>query len=419
MGEYVGLTIGNHDFLSWKNSFGGLLLIFSEEDLKIENCMCDDEPYQRRYFSTTIFKAKKCLDCLGYTLLEARKDFEKSKEEELEFIDYRIETDAEYESEYQKIKEEFTFEKWEKAVKKYARILYNDSYDSTINDYKKIYKERKKKLSVAEQIVIDTLPFPDSDKFFGLYGDEICVWNIFRVILEAFSDEEIIELDYTNLFDGGWCDEKPTDEDLAVPKTIILTEGKFDVEVLSKSMKLLYPYMTKFFSFINFSEYHVQGSTNFLTHYLRAFIASGIQNRVIAIYDNDSAGRAEILSLSEISIPENFRIMTLPDIKLANNYPTLGPNGKDLLNINGKACSIELYLGKDVLKDNDDFIPVHWKGYNEKTKTYQGEVMNKSIIQERFRKKVLLASDKNEETYDWEPMRLLLENIFSAFSKEQ
>ena len=44
------------------------------------------------------------------------------------------------------------------------------------------------------------------------------------------------------------------------------------------------------------------------------------------------------------------------DLELAEKYPTLGPPSEqfpggriDVANINGLACSIELYLGRDVL----------------------------------------------------------------------
>ena len=48
----------------------------------------------------------------------------------------------------------------------------------------------------------------------------------------------------------------------------------------------------------------------------------------------------------------------MPDIELANNYPTIGPNGEEYMNINGRACSIELFLGKDVLSEDGKYIPV-------------------------------------------------------------
>ena len=69
--------------------------------------------------------------------------------------------------------------------------------------------------------------------------------------------------------------------------------------------------------------------------------------------------------------------MLLPDIEIAKNYFTIGPNGKEQMNINGKACSIELYLGKDVLTKDDEFIPIQWTSYKNKIGTYQGEIVEK------------------------------------------
>ncbi len=343
------------------------------------------------------------------------RDFENYKTQELEFLEYEIENDSGDEKEYDEFKEHFTFDSWATAVKKFALILADDIFDSDTCDYKELEEERKKPLNLTEKRVIDTLPFSWDSRFYGLDVEETGLWSVFRVILDAFSPDETIELDYTNLYDGGWCDEFPSKDDFGVEKTIILTEGKFDAEVIKASIDLLYPYMSKFYSFINFSEYRVQGSTNFLTHYLRAFIASGINNRVIAIYDNDSAGKAELMGLSSISFPENYRVFCLPELEFANNYPTLGPNGKEVMNINGKACSIELFLGQDVLKENEEFIPVHWKGYNDKTQTYQGEVMNKALIQDRYREKMAKIASTGANEYNWFEMTQLLETIFTAF----
>ena len=58
---------------------------------------------------------------------------------------------------------------------------------------------------------------------------------------------------YTNLFEGGWCDEVPEEKEYLVSKTVILTEGSTDARVISEAMKLLYPHMVKFYSFIDFS----------------------------------------------------------------------------------------------------------------------------------------------------------------------
>ena len=38
MGEVVGLRIGNYDFLSYKNTFGDLLSIFSKQSKLARKC---------------------------------------------------------------------------------------------------------------------------------------------------------------------------------------------------------------------------------------------------------------------------------------------------------------------------------------------------------------------------------------------
>ena len=420
MGTYVSIRIGNFDFLSCKNSFGDLLFPFSQRNLNIKESVDEDgEIYTKRYFTLRIDYLKKILDSFGYSIEQSKVEFEKLKKDKLEFIQYCLE-DGDgntYGLSYEDVSKNFTYGHWRKAVLRYARILANDQYCSICNDYKKFNKERSKVKNIAEKFVIESLPFGEG--YWGFVDVDFEAWTIFRVILDAFSDDEELPLDSTDLYDSGWCNDIPDDDDYNVPKTIILTEGKYDADVLCKSIELLYPYMGKFYSFINFSEYRVQGSTNFLTHYLKAFIASGIQNRVIALFDNDSAGLAELVELKKINIPNNFRIMHLPDIELANSYPTIGPNGEEYLNINGRACSIELFLGKDVISENGKYIPVHWKGYNDKTGTYQGEVLKKNQIQEAFARKYSSALKSDNRTIDseqWAEMHQLLEYIFGVFN---
>lgn len=42
--------------------------------------------------------------------------------------------------------------------------------------------------------------------------------------------------------------------------------------------------------------------------------------------------------------------MHLPDLEMCRHYPTIGPGGSSIDNINGRACSIEMFLGKAILK---------------------------------------------------------------------
>jgi hypothetical protein len=103
---------------------------------------------------------------------------------------------------------------------------------------------------------------------------------------------------------------------------------------------------------------------------------------------------------------------------LRNAYPTAGPTGTSLQNINGSACSIELYFGRDVLQIGGQLAPVQWRGYDERMKRYQGEITNTSMLGTRFDDKVQLAtSDRSVlSTQDWEPMRQLIGLILGAFN---
>lgn len=240
-------------------------------------------------------------------------------------------------------------------------------------------------------------------------------WDVFRVILEAFEDEEEVDLDYTDLYKGGWCGEYPEEKDFSVPKTIVLTEGNSDAMIISESMKLLYPYMSKFYSFIDFQNYYVQGSTNWLTHYLKAFIAAGIQNRIVAIYDNDAAGLSELKVIENIDLPNNVKVMHLPDLEICVNYPTVGPSGEQIENINGYASSIEMFLGKDVLCPDGKFEPIRWIAFNEQLGTYQGAIIEKRAVQKRFEAKKKKAQEEGVNRAEWEEMDLLLNKIFYAF----
>ncbi|MDQ7095473.1 HEPN/Toprim-associated domain-containing protein [Desulfosporosinus sp. PR] len=417
MGEIVGIKIGSYEFLSYKNTFGDLLTIFCPEDRCVKECTDDDgESYTCYSFITTVERAKKSLDCLGFTVEAARNSFDKSKQEEIEFLDECF--DAKHDQYDSKVvREKFTFDKWCTAAKRYALMLSKDHFAYTKCQYKNLEKQRKRKdLSVAERIVLDSLPFEDNEHFFGIYFEYTSRWEIFRVLLDAFEPNMQIVLDYTDLFNGGWCNEFPEDSDFSVQKTIILTEGKYDADVISKSMQILYPYMKKYYSFIDFSGANVQGSTSFLTHYVKAFIGAGIQNRIIALYDNDATGCSEIELLKTISPPLNFRIITLPHIELAENYPTIGPTKDECVDINRKACSIELFLGRDVLTENGNLIPIMWKGYIDKIGTYQGEIIKKGEVQKKFNRKAEATSINGIIDFEiWREMDLLLNTIFQAF----
>jgi hypothetical protein len=116
---------------------------------------------------------------------------------------------------------------------------------------------------------------------------------------------------------------------------------------------VLAPHLVDYFAFFDFEGSNAEGGAGALVRMIRAFAGAGIRNRTIAVFDNDTAARAALSSLRNARLPKNLRILRLPPVPLGKRYPTVGPSGRVAANINGRAGSIELYFGEDVLRRGD------------------------------------------------------------------
>lgn len=60
---------------------------------------------------------------------------------------------------------------------------------------------------------------------------------------------------------------------------------------------------------------------------------------------------------------------------------------------------------------------MQWKGYNEALRQYQGEVLNKGGLQDKFDRKLkaALADPKLVEAQDWTGLAAILNAIINAF----
>jgi hypothetical protein len=165
---------------------------------------------------------------------------------------------------------------------------------------------------------------------------------------------------------------------------------------------------------------------------IRSFAAAGIVNRVVAVFDNDTAAADGLRGISQRDFPGQIQIIRYPTLELAKRYPTLGPptlespdGSFSVADVNGRAGSIELYLGSDVLTRKDGTLfPVQWTSFIAGTGQYQGEVISKNSIHERFREKYSLALQDPVafEAQDWTGLKLILDAICitaaSAFGGE-
>ena len=209
------------------------------------------------------------------------------------------------------------------------------------------------------------------------------------------------------------------DEDfLLYHRVIVLTEGDYDRRTLERSLGLLYPHLAEYFHFFDFNGRRVGGGVGELANLVRAFAAADVRHRILALFDNDTAARAALSNLDLDSLPSNITVHHYPNHSLACDYPTLGPSGKARMDVNGLAGSIELYLGRDVLMDEDGALsPVQWTGYDRKIGAYQGEILDKQKVHGRFAAKLACCETDPEQIncYDWEGIRAILDTMRTAF----
>lgn len=240
---------------------------------------------------------------------------------------------------------------------------------------------------------------------------------LLRAIVEEFEDTDIVSLDLSELEEGGWLDTDEAVESVVATSwrlssgpPIIITEGTFDAYVLRNAIEILKPHLTEYIRFLDY-EVGNEGGASAAVRTLRSFAAAGISNRIVALFDNDSAAYEAVMALKGTQLPAHYQVLHYPDLPLAEQYPTLGPQGNSFMNVNRLAGSIELYLGTDVLTQSDGgLIPVQWRGYMGKVKSYQGEVVDKAVVQRAFKEKVSAAKADPGlvAQQDWSGLELIL-----------
>jgi HEPN/Toprim N-terminal domain 1 len=215
-----------------------------------------------------------------------------------------------------------------------------------------------------------------------------------------------------------WARRETADELLLNHKVVVLTEGRSDIEAIEDALHILWPHLTEYYSFMDFEGVRAPGGAGPLVATIKAFIGAGIVNRIVALFDNDTAARSALRGLRDVQLPSNVRVLHYPDVEWARDYPTLGPQGVINMDVNGLAASLEMYFGLDVLREEDGSLtPVQWRGYDDGLKQYQGEILNKVELQRRFANKLQECRRNPEaiERYYWTGMRAVIERLRTAF----
>ncbi len=388
MGSFSYLTFADYPIFEYKNWYFREIinLIFLQSDFihekrkkSTKNKLCWGNVYENEegYFDFIGFKqtvnvCKQRLEIYGTSMKKAKKNFTLAK---------KISRDEGY----------LDFS------------LSGCSYDNYLSEINNIINTKDKNYNDLYTNFRESLISGD----LGIFGQSLeC--HLFS-ILSVLSGDSIIEYDLSDVITNGWVKEKEV-ETIDFEKIIILTEGKTDVEFISKSIEALYPHLKDYYHFIDFEDYKIEHSASALVKMVLALAASNVKHPIIALFDNDTAGIKEMTKLITRKLPSNFRVLKYPNIEFAKKYPTLGPTGKKTMNVNCTACGIEMYLGKDSLTKNNMLIPIQWTSFEKGENKYQGEVSEKNYVQDLFRENI-----KKGELSQLQEMDILLHEIFYAF----
>lgn len=434
MGTYTDFTVSGFTVVSSKSAVvPELMTVFRESDRRQytrhaeSGAMLTGEELPATHpddieevveYSCQVWKAIERLNIMGFTLARARRDFEAGRSYEVEKYESWMKDDPSHGS-------------WADELQ-FLRSLSFDAYLDALKTVvsEKIYSysidgKRDEGLSLVQKHIVE-----GTDEYlFGFFAeDDRC---LVRVVCEVASRDQIVTQDISQLVSGGYyglgtevCTESIQGLTAGHPensKQIILTEGSTDASILKRTLDLLYPHLSDYYSFLDFESTRSPGGAGHLVSLIKAFSATGITNKVIALFDNDTAAKDARRALATLTLPRNICIRAYPDLVMLRSYPTLGPGGNTELDVNGLAASIELYLGRDVLTQEDGSLtPVQWKGYNETLGQYQGEVMRKAQLQHTFDAKAdaARADSASLAAGDWSGLSAIAQVIFTAFDDE-
>lgn len=432
MGSYTDLSVDGYPVLETKSSVvPEVMTIFRETDKRIftrrvsernelvwgkPDIEVQNEVEPAILYTCQTDKIIDRLNVMGFTFRRVREDFNSTQRLELEKIASWAEDDE---------NSDWFAEKWA-FLKGLKFDDYADGLRTVMANSLRAWPFEDRNKEGIDSIVKYILG-ENEDYHFGFIGSDLR--SFVRLACELADVNSEVVQDLTELVSAGYyAEEEPVCNSAIMALTkghpensprIILTEGSTDAAILRDALDLLYPHLSEYYTFFDFDSSRSQGGAGHLVAIVKAFAAAGITNRVIALFDNDTAAFEARQSLDSIIIPSNIAILSYPALDFLKTYPTVGPGGPSKLDVNGLAGSLELYLGQDVLAEAnaENLAYVQWKGYSERLGKYQGEVMHKSRIQDEFRRKVKRCRSDPEAiaSADWSGLRAILKRVFNAF----
>ncbi|HEX3672709.1 MAG TPA: HEPN/Toprim-associated domain-containing protein [Rhizomicrobium sp.] len=254
----------------------------------------------------------------------------------------------------------------------------------------------------------ETVGYSELSHFGNLIG-VLHPYHLLVLLAENASNNHLfVDWQYGPLVESGWAKEEVFVADAKRGETfLVATEGSSDAYVLRHAFKLLASGIEDFFRFIDVSERHPFPGTGNLLKFAEGLVKIDVQNQIIFLFDNDAEGAETHQRVVALNLPGNMRSLVLPETDEFKSFPTRGPDGVALSDINRKAASIECYL--DLVRPKLPAPQIVWTNYRKETDTYQGALEQKEAYTKAFLHQT--SATVEDRSYDFSKIALVLTSL--------
>ena len=246
--------------------------------------------------------------------------------------------------------------------------------------------------------------------YFNSLIDVLHPYSTMRLLAENEENQKTrVVWQYGPLVEAGWAKEKEFNAYARRAETfLIATEGSSDVHILKHALAILRPGVADFFRFIDVSEGHPFSGTGNLVKFAEGLAKIDVQNQVLFLLDNDAEGLEAQEKVSNLKLPRNMRGAMLPQLKPFEKFPTQGPEGPAMADINHRAAAIECYL--DLKLKGRPPAKVRWTNYKKDLGFYHGALEYK----ESYAKAFLEQTPETITEYDVSNIQVVLDYLVTT-----
>lgn len=331
-------------------------------------------------FARTLSRTLPRLEILGFTLEAARAEYQAVVAEAAEVTSS---------SELEASREDYlSFEKFCSLACRYPLgDLKSDYIEYETPDRGKIAQGR----FAANIVEFERIPWTDNAESYwsesSFLSARVCILSAESMLqvfaLNPANSEVEVTWEFGPIVHAGWVQREAFRPGARQKqKVLIATEGASDARIIRRSLDVLRPDVADFFNFVDVDERHHFWGTGNLVKFAEGLLRIEVLNQVLFVFDNDAEGVDAIRKLEKLELPANMRAMLLPDLEEFRAFPTRGPEGVSVSDINGRAAAIECYL--DLRLDQYPAPQVTWSNFKKDIDAWHGVLDFKESYSKHF-----------------------------------